>query len=189
MQFVISKWTSCLSSNSNMAPRYPILLSVNFCDAISFRHSSYKNKKKLFATCKHSIMLHPMQWAHIVTVMKHRIPRPTSICNSGALACLFLKSFNLPAQNVPDNPACAYTAALPHFYSGKCCLLLWRTIGSLRILSGSSLAPRPGSEPSGWSGSAPAVWSELASSTMKHTVWAQWKRLALSQRPQLQRCG
>lgn len=45
MQFVISKWTSCLSSNSNMAPKYPILLSVNFCDAISFRHSSYKSKK------------------------------------------------------------------------------------------------------------------------------------------------
>lgn len=42
MQFVMSKWTSCLSSSSSIAPRYPIRLSVNFWEAINFRHSSWK---------------------------------------------------------------------------------------------------------------------------------------------------
>lgn len=79
--------------------------------------------------------------------------------------------FALPAQSVLGSPTCAYTTASPHFYNGKCCPLLWKMNGWQHTLSGSSLAPLPGSEPSGWSGSAPAVWSELASSATK--AWYQ----------------
>lgn len=37
--------TSVLSSSNNIAPRYPIRLSVNFGDAISFMHSNWKYKE------------------------------------------------------------------------------------------------------------------------------------------------
>lgn len=40
MQLVIRRWTSCLSSSSNMAPKYPMRLSVNFWEAMSLRHSN-----------------------------------------------------------------------------------------------------------------------------------------------------
>jgi len=43
-EFVISKWTSCRSSKSNMAPKYPILLSVNLEEAINLRHSNCNRK-------------------------------------------------------------------------------------------------------------------------------------------------
>lgn len=38
-ELVINRCTSCRSSNRSMAPRYPMRLSVNRGDAISFRHS------------------------------------------------------------------------------------------------------------------------------------------------------
>jgi len=40
-QFVMSRWTSWRSSNSNIAPKYPMRLSVNRGEAISFRHSNW----------------------------------------------------------------------------------------------------------------------------------------------------
>lgn len=46
MQLVIRRWTSCLSSSSNMAPKYPMRLSVNFWEAMSLRHSNWKKKKE-----------------------------------------------------------------------------------------------------------------------------------------------
>lgn len=40
-QFVIKRCTSCRSSSNNIAPRYPIRLSVNLGEAMSFRHSNW----------------------------------------------------------------------------------------------------------------------------------------------------
>ena len=45
-EFVTNKWTSCRSSRRSIAPKYPILLSVNFGEAINFKHSSCKNKQE-----------------------------------------------------------------------------------------------------------------------------------------------
>lgn len=47
-EFVTRRWTSCLSSSNNIAPRYPILLSVNFAEAISFKHSNCKIVKYMY---------------------------------------------------------------------------------------------------------------------------------------------
>ncbi len=93
MQFVIKRWTSCLSSRSSMAPRYPIRLSVNFCDAISFKHSSWKWD---FAhqTLQNSVRL---KWALPAALLK--IPIISEIL------------FFSPGQSVPGSPACAYKAA------------------------------------------------------------------------------
>lgn len=49
IELVIRRCTSCLSSSSIIAPKYPTRLSENFELAISLRHSSWKereNRKK-----------------------------------------------------------------------------------------------------------------------------------------------
>lgn len=51
---------------------------------------------------------------------KHR--RQAGLCTEGT-------NFNIPVQNVQDIPACAYTAALPHFCIGMCYLPLGRMTG------------------------------------------------------------
>ena len=140
MQFVISRWTSCLSSNSNMAPKYPIRLSVNFWEAISFRHSNWRREFII------------IQFISIMRKTQYKVLM--EVCRSNQEACSILCS---PAQSVPGNPAYACKAAWPRFGSGRCCPLPGRTSGWQRILSGSSLAPLPGFGLSGWSGSAPAV--------------------------------
>jgi len=53
----MSRWTSWRSSNNNMAPKYPIRLSVNRGEAINFRHSSWP-KCAGYLKHKHGLLSH-----------------------------------------------------------------------------------------------------------------------------------
>ena len=105
-EFVTKRWTSWRSSNSNIAPKYPILLSVNLCDAINFRHSSYK---------------------------QNRLQIYFNFFNSTFTVTFIIFWNNIPDQNVLDNQACECRATLLHFYIGRCCLLLGKYPWSVHI--------------------------------------------------------